>query len=250
MIKLKSNEEISLMAISGKLASQAMLAVSEKVKPGVTTKELDKVAHNVIVKNGGKPTFKGYRGFPGSICASVNEEIVHGIPGTRRLEEGDIISIDLGVLLGGYNSDLARTFAVGIIETEKKRLMDVTKESFFAGIDGFKKGNRLMDIAERIQKKAEDAGYSVVRELVGHGIGKDLHEPPDVPNFVFKGPNPRLQEGLVLAIEPMINMGVAGVIWCDDGWTVITADKKPSAHYENTVALTEEGIKILTDSYV
>jgi len=250
MIKLKSSAEIALIKTSGELASKAMLAVGEKIRPGITTGELDKIAYNVITKNGGKPAFKGYRGFPSSICASVNEEIVHGMPGSRVLEEGDIISIDLGVFLGGYNSDLARTFAVGNIDPYVERLIEVTKDSFFKGLEGFKEGNRLMEISRRVQKTAESAGYSVVRDLVGHGIGVDLHESPDVPNFVFKGPNPRLNVGLVLAIEPMINMGNAAVKWCDDGWTVTTADKKPSAHYENTVALTSNGLEILTDSHI
>ncbi len=238
------------MKAAGDLGSAAMLAVGEKIKPGVTTADLDKIAYHVITRNGGQPSFKGYRGFPASICASVNEEIVHGIPGTRRLEEGDIVSIDLGVLLSGYHSDMARTFLVGDVDPETKNLVEVTKASFFEGLKGFKKGRRLMDIAERIQKTAEDAGYAVVRDLVGHGIGQNLHESPDVPNFTYKGPNPRLNVGLVLAIEPMINMGTQKVRWMDDGWTVVTEDGKPSAHYENTVALTENGLEILTNRHI
>ena len=250
MIELKTDTEIAMMKASGEVASKAMLAVAEKIKPGVTTAELDKVAYHIITRNGATPSFKGYRGFPGSICASVNEEVVHGIPGSRRLNEGDIISIDMGAFLKGYHSDMARTFPVGQVSDENKRLIEVTKQSFFDGLEGFKQGNRLMEISKRVQQTAENAGYSVVRDLVGHGIGQDLHESPDVPNFVFKGPNPRLNVGLVLAIEPMINTGVAEVKWCDDGWTVITADKKPSAHYENTVALTSDGLMILTDSHI
>ena len=250
MIKLKTSAEIELMKAAGDLGSAAMLAVGEKIKPGVTTAELDKIAYHVITRNGGKPAFKGYRGFPASICASVNEEIVHGIPGARRLEDGDIISIDLGVLLNGYHSDLARTFLVGDVDATVKNLVEITQASFFEGLKGFKKGSRLMEIAKRVQETAESAGYSVVRDLVGHGIGQDLHESPDVPNFTFKGPNPRLNTGLVLAIEPMINMGTQEVKWMDDGWTVVTEDGKPSAHYENTVALTDSGLEILTNRHI
>ncbi len=250
MIKLKTEPEIAMMRASGEVASRAMLAVAEKIKPGVTTAELDKVAYHIITRNGAVPSFKGYRGFPGSICASVNEEVVHGIPGARRLNDGDIISIDMGAVLNGYHSDMARTFAVGQVSAEKQRLMDVTQSSFFEGLKGFEEGNRLMEISRRIQNAAESAGYSVVRDLVGHGIGQDLHESPDVPNFVLKGPNPRLNAGIVLAIEPMINAGTADVEWCEDGWTVVTADGKPSAHYENTVALTTNGLVILTNSHI
>ncbi len=250
MIKLKTSQEIEKMARSGKVASLAMAEVFNNVKPGITTKQLDKIAYKTIVKNGGVPAFKGYRGFPATICASINEQVVHGIPNAKRLEDGDIISVDLGVVLDGYNSDLARTFLVGDVDEKVVNLVETTKQSFFEGLKGFAVGNRLMDISKRIQIYAEDAGYSVVRDLVGHGIGVDLHESPDVPNFFFKGPNPRLAAGLVLAIEPMINMGVYGVDWGSDGWTVTTKDKMPSAHYENTVALTEDGLKILTDSYI
>ncbi len=250
MIKLKTDAEIAMMKASGEVASRAMLAVAEKIRPGVSTAELDKVAYHIITRNGAVPSFKGYRGFPGSICASVNEEVVHGIPGSRRLEEGDIISIDMGAVLNGFHSDMARTFAVGAVDSETQRLMDVTKSSFFEGLKGFTEDNRLMEISRRIQETAESAGFSVVRDLVGHGIGRDLHESPDVPNFVLKGPNPRLNVGLVLAIEPMINAGKAAVEWCEDGWTVVTADGKPSAHYENTVALTGNGLVILTDSHI
>lgn len=238
------------MKASGEVASRAMLAVAEKIKPGITTGELDKVAYHMITRNGASPSFKGYRGFPGSICASVNEEVVHGIPGGRRLNEGDIISIDMGAFLNGYHSDMARTFPVGKVDGEKQRLIEVTQTSFFEGLKGFKEGNRLIEISRRVQQTAENAGYTVVRDLVGHGIGQDLHESPDVPNFAFKGPNPRLNTGIVLAIEPMINAGEADVDWCDDGWTVVTADRKPSAHYENTVALTNEGLMILTNSHI
>jgi methionyl aminopeptidase len=251
MIKLKSDIQIEKMGKSGKLASRAMADVFESVAPGISTKELDKIAYNTIVKNGGKPAFKGYRGFPATICASLNEAVVHGIPSAKHvLHEGDIVSVDLGVVLDGYHSDLARTFMVGTVSEEVKDLVEVTKQSFFEGLKGFVIGNRLMDISKRIQAYAQDAGYSVVRDLVGHGIGVDLHEAPDVPNFVFKGPNPRLNAGLVLAIEPMINMGVKEVDFGSDGWTVTTRDKKPSAHYENTVALMADGIKILTDQYI
>ena len=250
MIILKSSQEIDKMARSGKVASRAMADVFENIKPGITTRKLDKIAYNAIVKSGGVPAFKGYRGFPASICASINEQVVHGIPDGTRLKDGDILSVDLGVVLDGYNSDLARTFTVSEVDGDVLKLVEATKQSFFEGLKGFTIGNRLMEISKRIQDYAENAGYSVVRDLVGHGIGADLHESPDVPNFVFKGPNPRLNAGLVLAIEPMINMGVHTVDWSSDGWTVTTSDKKPSAHYENTVALTEDGIRILTDSYI
>lgn len=251
MIKLKTEEQIEKMTIACDAGSKVMAEIAQAIKPGISTKDLDKIANKCIAKSGGVPSFKGYNGFPAAICASINEEVVHGIPTAKRiLQEGDIISIDLGVYIDGYHSDLARTFPVGKCDDELLNLIEVTKQSFFEGVKALKQGNRVRDISENVQNYAESAGYSVVRDLVGHGIGEDLHESPDIPNFKFRGPNPRLNEGIVVAIEPMINLGTHKVDFSSDGWTVTTSDKKPSAHYENTVALTKDGVKILTNTYI
>ena len=246
MIELKTKEEIDRMRIAGHHCADVMDAVIEAVKPGVTTLELDRIAEEMTLKIGGVPSFKNYRGFPASICASVNEEVVHGIPGSRALEEGDIISIDMGVKLHGYHSDMARTVPVGKISKEAERLIEYTKKSFFEGIKEFKEGNHLNDISMKIDSVIKEAGYYAVEELVGHGIGRSLHEAPDVPNFAMHRRGPQLRKGMVLAIEPMVNIGTADVDWMDDGWTVKSADRSLSAHYENTVALTSDGIEILT----
>lgn len=247
MIQVKSEREIALIRESGKISARCMLALKEHIKPGITTKQLDIIAAEFITAAGAVPSFKDYRGFPGSICCSVNEEVVHGIPSaSKMLKNGDIISIDLGSYLEGYHSDMARTFPVGEISEEAERLIKITKESFYEGMEHARVGNRLNDISSNIEKVAVQNGYGIVRDLVGHGIGKKLHEPPDIPNFSFRGANPRLRAGMVFAIEPMVNVGGGEVNFMEDGWLVKTADRKLSAHYENTVVITEDGPKILT----
>ena len=246
MIYLKSPAEIELMRKSGAILRDLLLALEEKVKPGVSTKKLDEFAYDFIKRHNAEPSFLGYGGFPASICASIDEVVVHGIPSHRRLEEGMIIGGDVGAILNGWQSDAARTFLVGEVSEEKKKLVETTRESFFVGVEQFKEGGRLGDISHAIQEYNEQRGYSVVRAMVGHGIGKKMHEDPQVPNFGRAGHGVRLEKGLVLAIEPMINLGTWQVETLDDGWTCVTIDGKPSAHYENTVALTENGAEILT----
>lgn len=246
MINLKSSAEIGMMRKSGQVLKDLLLYLEEKVRPGISTKKLDEFAYDYIKRHGGTPSFLGYGGFPASICASVDEVVVHGIPGHKRLEEGMIIGIDAGVILNGWQSDAARTFFVGDVSDEKKKLVEVTRESFFEGVKHFVEGGRLGDISQAIQDYNESRGYGVVRDLVGHGIGRKMHEDPAVPNFGVAGHGIRLQKGLVLAIEPMVNAGTWRVKTLDDGWTCVTQDGKPSAHYENTVALTENGTEILT----
>lgn len=247
MINVKTPREIEMMRDSGKIAARCMLELGSHIKPGVTTKQLDIIAEEFIEAAGGTPSFRNYRGFPGSICTSVNEEVVHGIPSQdKMLQAGDIIGIDLGVFYKGWHSDMARTFPVGEVSEEAQQLIRITKESYYAGMEKACVGNRLLDVSSAIEKVAVSNGYGIVRDLVGHGIGKKLHEPPDVPNFAFRGANPRLRAGMVLAIEPMVNMGEGKVKFMDDGWLVVAADRKMSAHYENTVAVTEAGPQILT----
>lgn len=246
MIEIKTRDEIERMREAGRLCALCMEEILKAVEPGVTTWDLDKIAYDYTVKAGGFPSFKNYRGFPGSICASVNDEVVHGIPGARKLNEGDIISIDMGVLLHGYHSDMARTVGVGKISESAKKLIETTKNSFFAGMENAKEGNRLNDVSSNIEFVVRAAGYGIVKELVGHGIGRNLHEEPDIPNFSIRRRGPRLRKGMVLAIEPMVNIGSGDVIWMDDGWTVKTSDGSLSAHYENTVAITSNGPEILT----
>lgn len=247
MITIKSASQIEKMRKSGEITKGALELIEKSIKPGVTTKQLDKIAYDYIISKGAKPNFLNYDGFPGSICASVNEAVVHGIPsGDVILKDGDIVSIDMGAVLDGWHSDAARTFAVGKISAEAQQLIDVTRQSFFEGIKYAKHGAKLGDISFAIQKYAESFGYGVVRDLVGHGIGTSLHEDPSVPNFGRKGHGVKLAAGMVLAIEPMINEGTWRVAMLSDNWTVITADGKLSAHYENTVAITKEGCEILT----
>ncbi|MDD6770011.1 type I methionyl aminopeptidase [Inconstantimicrobium porci] len=246
MIIIKNNLEIDLMRKAGRLLAETLLRVEDSVKPGITTAELNKIAEDYIVKHGGKPSFKGLYGFPAAACISVNEQVIHGFPSKYVLQDGDLISIDCGVCLNGYQSDAARTFMVGNVSDEAKRLVAVTKESFFKGIEFAKPGNRLSDISNAIQTYVEGNGFSVVRDYVGHGIGRDVHEDPDIPNYGRAGRGPILQEGMTLAIEPMVNVGTHKVITLDDEWTVVTADKKLSAHYENTVAILTNGPEILT----
>ncbi len=246
MISIKSKREIELMRASGRILSAAHKAISESVRIGITTQELDKIAEKTILDLGGIPAFKGYRGFPGTICASVNEEVVHGIPGNRVLKSGDIISVDVGVILKGYYSDAARTHLVGDVSEEVRALVEHTRLAFEEGFKNCVVGNRVSDIGHAIQTYIDQYGYGIVRDLVGHGVGTALHEEPQVPNYGPKGKGPRLKAGMVIAVEPMINLGTYEVETLDDGWTVVTADRKPSAHHENTIAITEEGPQILT----
>ena len=247
MITLRSKHEIELMREAGKIVAQAHAAVKEAIRPGISTMELDKIAHDVIIKHKATPSFLDYNGFPASICASPNEVVVHGIPSQKTiLEEGDIISIDIGACKDGYHGDSAKTHPVGKISQEDQLLIEETRNSFYKGIEQAIIGNRLSDISHAIQNHVEKFGFSVVRDLVGHGIGRNLHEDPPVPNYGPPGKGPRLQNGMVLAIEPMINQGTYEVHVLMDNWTVVTDDRKRSAHYEHTIAITEEGPQILT----
>ena len=247
MIILKNEKQIEKMFVANQIVKQTLELLEKNIRPGISTKYLDEIAENYIRSQNAIPNFKNYNGYPASICASINEVVVHGIPSKDIiLKEGDIISIDCGVTKSGYNGDAARTFAVGKISQEKQKLIDVTKECFFKGIEGIKIGDRIGDIGAKIQKFAEENGFSVVREMVGHGIGKSLHEDPEVPNYGIAGTGVEIKEGLTLAIEPMINMGRKEIYIDYDGWTCKTQDHSPSAHYENTVAFTKDGIKILS----
>ncbi len=252
MIFLKTKEEIELMRESALMVSRTLGLVAKEVKPGVTPLFLDKLAEEFIRDNGGVPAFKGYKGhngapdFPGTLCISINEAVVHGIPTNTPLKEGDIISVDCGVKKNGFYGDHAYTFAVGNVSPEVKKLIQVTKESLYIGIEQMVSGNRIGDISYAIQQHAEKNGYGVVRELVGHGLGKNLHEEPEVPNYGKRGQGPKITEGMVLAIEPMINMGTKNIKQLKDGWTIITADKKPSAHFEHDVAVIDGKPEILS----
>lgn len=246
MISIKNHDEIAIMRKAGRIVAETLLLLQKEVKPGVTTANLDRMAEEFITKHGAKPSFKGLYGFPSSLCISVNEQVIHGFPGAYVLKEGDIVSIDCGASFDGFHGDAARTFPVGNISVEAQRLIDITKESFFQGIKFAKKGNKLTDISHEIQSYVEAAGFSVVRDFVGHGIGRKVHEDPDVPNFGKSGKGPKLLEGMILAIEPMVNMGTYKVKTLKDGWTVVTADFSLSAHYENTVAILSDGPEILT----
>lgn len=246
MIELKSQREIAIMSQAGKIAAMVLDRIEKEIRPGIKTIELDEIAHQLIRSQGGQPAFKGYRGYPSSICASVNEEVVHGIPGPRRLQEGDIIGIDVGVKLDGYYADTARTFSVGEITPEIRELVETTKESLYLGIEKAHKGNRLSDISSAVQECVEAKGYSVIRQFVGHGIGANLHEEPQIPNYGSPGQGPLLKEGMVLAIEPMVSQGDYEVEILADGWTAVTKDREWSAHFEHTVAITTDGPRILT----
>ena len=253
MIFLKNREEIELMRESALMVSRTLGIVAKEIKPGVTPLYLDKLAEEFIRDNGGVPAFKGYpsrekgvKPFPGTLCISINEAVVHGIPTDKPLKEGDIISVDCGVKKNGFFGDHAYTFGVGQISQEAKKLIDVTKESLYIGIQQMISGNRIGDISYAIQQHAEKNGYGVVRELVGHGLGRKMHEDPEVPNFGKRGNGPKITEGMVLAIEPMINMGVKDINYLKDGWTIITADKKPSAHFEHDVAVVDGKPEILS----
>ncbi|WP_313163659.1 type I methionyl aminopeptidase [Sedimentibacter sp.] len=246
MIILKTKREIEIMRKAGRLVAKAHELVRNNIKPGVTTKELDRLVEEFLKSQNAIPTFKGYNGFPFSICASVNEEVVHGFPSDRKLVEGDIVSVDIGATFEGYVGDSAKTFSVGEINNEKRCLVEATRQSFYEGIKFATTNYRLSDISHAIQSYAESKGFSVVRDFVGHGVGKKMHESPQIPNFGRPGKGPRLQEGMVLAIEPMINAGVYNVKILDNDWTVVTVDGKPSAHYEHTVAITDGEPMLLT----
>ncbi|MCB2290278.1 type I methionyl aminopeptidase [Clostridium sp. CS001] len=246
MINIKSDMEIEYMRNAGKVVAEALAIIEQVIKPGISTVEIDNLAEEFIIKQGAKPSFKGYFGFPASICTSVNDEVVHGIPTNRILLEGDIISIDCGAMLNGYHGDAARTFPVGEVSKEATMLIEITRNSFFKGVEKAIIGNRLSDISAAIQNYSEEHGYSVVRDFVGHGIGKSMHEDPEIPNYGTPSRGPKLVHGMVLAIEPMINIGKHYVKVKSNGWTVVTRDGSLSAHYENTVAILKSGPEILT----
>jgi len=250
MIKIKSAREISLMRQAGKITAAARALAGDMVTAGVTTREIDKAVHDFILSQGAVPTFLNYSGYPASVCVSVNDELIHGIPGKRVLRDGDVVSIDVGATKDGYVGDCAATFIVGNGREEARRLVEVTRQSFFEGIKYAREGYRVSDISHAIQSYVESHGFSVVREYVGHGVGAQMHEAPEVPNYGNPGHGPRLLRGMTLAIEPMVNMGAAAVRVLDDGWTVKTVDGSLAAHYENTVLITAGEPEILTVSEV
>lgn len=247
MIYLKTKEEIELLRENNQLVSATLAEVGKHVKAGVTTKELDTIAEAFIRSHGAVPSFLGYNGFPATLCISVNEHVVHGIPSDYVLKNGDVVSVDCGTFMKGFCGDSAYTFAVGEVAPSVLELLEVTKEALYKGVAQAKVGNRIGDIAAAVQEHAESHGFSVVRELVGHGLGRKMHEEPEVPNYGAKGRGPLLKEGMVLCIEPMINMGTKQVVFEKDGWTVRTRDRKPSAHFEFAIAITKEGADVLTD---
>ena len=246
MIFYKTEEEIDLIRESSLLVAKTHAEIAGLIKPGITTLKLDEIAEEFIRDNGGIPAFKGYNNFPNTLCMSPNNQVVHGIPNGDVLENGEILSVDCGVVMNGYYGDSAFTYEVGEVNSEIKQLLKVTKESLYNGIEMAVVGNRIGDISDAIQKYAESFGYGVVRELVGHGIGKNLHESPEVPNYGRKGRGVLLNEGLVLAIEPMINMGERGIMQHDDGWTITTIDNNPSAHFEHTIVVRKGKAEILS----
>ena len=246
MIAIKSERELTAMRQACKITAAARALAGEMVRPGVSTKEIDQAVYDFIVAQGAKPSFLGYNGFPGSVCASVNDTVIHGIPNGYVLKEGDLVSIDVGAYYKGFHGDCAATFPCGAISTEAQKLIDVTKQSFYEGLRFATQGHRVSDISHAIQTYVESNGFSVVRSFVGHGVGAQLHEEPEVPNFGKPGRGPRLLRGMTLAIEPMVNAGVYDVRILKDGWTTVTADGKLSAHYENTVLITDGEPEILT----
>ena len=246
MIKIKTPREIELLKIAGSIVGETHKFLIPYIKPGITTKQLDKLAHDFIISKGATPSFKGYDGYPASICTSVNEEVVHGIPSNRKLQNGDIISIDIGACYKGYHGDSAWTYKVGNVSKEKEDLMKHTELSLFEGLNQIKSGARVGDIGYAIEQYALKHNLGVVKELVGHGVGSNLHEEPDVPNYGKANTGPILKEGMVIAVEPMINLGTSNIYILDDDWTIITADNKPSAHFEHTVVVTKDGYEILT----
>ncbi|GKX28434.1 methionine aminopeptidase [Vallitalea longa] len=246
-ITIKTDEEIAIMRKAGKIVAETHELLESMIKPGISTLDLDRAAEKYILSKNAIPSFKNYNGYPASICASINEEVVHGIPCKKRiLKEGDIISLDIGAYYNGYHGDAARTHGVGEISEEARNLIDVTKQSFFEGLKVIKEGNHLHQISSAIQNYVEERGYSVVRDLVGHGVGRKLHEEPQVPNYKIIGRGPKLLKGMVIAVEPMINIGRYEVRWLDDDWTVVTMDGSLSAHYENTIYITKDGYELLT----
>ena len=247
MITLKSAHEIEAMRLAGKITAAARALAREMVKPGVTTQQIDKAVFHFIREQGAIPSFLHYNGYPASVCISVNDEIIHGIPGKRVLREGDIVSVDVGAYIGGYHGDCAGTYPCGQVSDEALRLIRVTQDSFFEGLKFAREGYRLSDISHAVQTFVEANGYSVVREYVGHGIGRNMHEAPEVPNYGKPGHGPRLLRGMTLAVEPMVNAGTAAIKQMPDGWTVKTADGKNAAHYENTVLITDGEPELLTD---
>jgi methionyl aminopeptidase len=246
VIVIKTPEEIERMRVACNAAAQILSAVAREVQPGCTTAELNNVAAGLIEKLGGKSPFLGYKGYPGHICVSVNEEVVHGIPSQRRVQYGDIVSLDVGVVVNGFVGDNATTVAVGVVEGRTQRLLQVTEQALYAGIAEARAGNRVSDISRAVQTLVEANGFSVVREFVGHGVGRKMHEEPQIPNYVGSGPDPKLKPGMTLAIEPMINAGASDVVMLSDGWTVVSADGAPSAHFEHTVLVTDGDAEILT----
>lgn len=246
MIVLKTGRELKIMREACRISAGALKLIGSAVEPGVTTAELDRLAEEYILSQGAKPNFKNYNGYPATACISINNEVIHGIPGKRKIKEGDIVSVDLGAVFEGFHGDNAATFAAGDISPEAKRLMDVTRESLYEGIKMARPGGRIGDISHAVQSYVEARGYSVVRQFVGHGVGTSLHEAPEVPNFGTPGRGVRLVPGMTLAIEPMINMGKAGVRTLADNWTVVTLDNSLSAHFEHTVAITPDGPQIMT----
>ena len=246
LISLKSPREIELMRRAGRITAAARSLAGKLVAPGVTTLQIGTAVRKFIESQGAKPSFLGYGGFPGSACISVNDEVIHGIPGHRKLQEGDIVSVDVGAFIDGFHGDCAATFACGEVSDEAKRLIEVTEQSFWAGMELAQCGNRVYDISHAVQQYVESHGCSVVRDYVGHGVGRKLHEAPEVPNFGPAGHGPRLQSGMTLAVEPMVNAGGWAIKVLKDGWTVKTADGSLSAHYENTILITDNGPEILT----
>ncbi len=246
MINIKTAHEITQLEIAGKIVGDTHKHLEKHIKPGISTKELDEIACNFIMKSGATPSFKGYGGFPASICTSINEEVVHGIPSNRKLKNGDIVSIDIGACYKGYHGDSAWTYPVGKISPEKEMLLKHTEKALYEGLKVIKSGVRVGDIGNEISTYIKNFNLGVVKELVGHGVGSKLHEEPDIPNYGKPKTGPLLKEGMVIAVEPMINLGTAEVLLEDDEWTVVTADNSPSAHFEHTVLVTKDGIKILT----
>ncbi|SHK35673.1 type I methionyl aminopeptidase [Paramaledivibacter caminithermalis] len=246
MIIIKSKSEIEKMRKAGNIVAKTHEELKKHIRPGITTKELDEIAEDTIKSLGGIPAFKGYGGFPASICTSINEEVVHGIPGLKKLKDGDIISIDIGAIYDGYYGDAAKTHPVGEVSDEAMKLIEVTKNSFYEGLKFCKEGFRLSDISHAVQEYVESNGFSIVRDYVGHGIGANMHEDPQIPNYGPPGKGPRLRSGMALAIEPMVNIGTYKVKTLKDNWTVVTLDGELSAHYEHTVIITEEEPLILT----
>ena len=246
MIKLKNNAELELMRKAGEITAGALMTAEGLIKPGVTLKHIDSEIRRFIESHNCTPSFLGYSGFPASACISINEQVIHGIPGERRLEEGDIVKVDVGAVYKGYNGDAARTFFCGKVSDEAVKLEKITRESFFEGIKNARPGNRIGDISHAVEEYVVSNGFSVVKSFVGHGVGAELHKDPEVPNFGRAGRGPRIYEGMTIAVEPMVNAGTEEVEVQSNGWTVVTIDGKLSAHYENTIAVTENGTEILT----